>query len=283
MVVTGDITQIDLPKDQSSGLVVVVEILEGIEGIEFVRFGGRGRRAPPARAADRRGLRRARREPDLRAAARRAPTCLRSTLARDRGARRHDASAPGGDRAARRARAGLGRGPRRPRRDRVRRAPTGSPSSTPSTAARRGRRTCCRFPIDGDEPLGAAPARARRHRHLPAAHRPTCARRSSTARCTSSGMDHETDDGEMLALQRELLAWVTPSPTAMSRGRASSRSRAARTSASRRSSTRSSATRSRSSPTSRRRPAGRSAASPRAATASSCSSTCPASSARATR
>jgi len=26
------------------------------------------------------------------------------------------------------------------------------------------------------------------------------------------GMDHETDDGEMLALQRELMAWVTPDP-----------------------------------------------------------------------
>jgi probable rRNA maturation factor len=25
-----------------------------------------------------------------------------------------------------------------------------------------------------------------------------------------AGMDHETDDGEMLALQRELLRWVTP-------------------------------------------------------------------------
>jgi phosphate starvation-inducible protein PhoH and related proteins len=39
MVVTGDITQIDLPKDQSSGLVVIGEILKGVEGIEFVRFG----------------------------------------------------------------------------------------------------------------------------------------------------------------------------------------------------------------------------------------------------
>jgi phosphate starvation-inducible PhoH-like protein len=39
MVVTGDITQIDLPRDQESGLVVVAEILEQIEGIEFVRFG----------------------------------------------------------------------------------------------------------------------------------------------------------------------------------------------------------------------------------------------------
>ena len=40
MVVTGDITQIDLPNDQRSGLVVVAEILESIEGIDFVRFGG---------------------------------------------------------------------------------------------------------------------------------------------------------------------------------------------------------------------------------------------------
>ena len=25
-----------------------------------------------------------------------------------------------------------------------------------------------------------------------------------------TGMDHETDDGEMLAVQREILGWVTP-------------------------------------------------------------------------
>jgi phosphate starvation-inducible protein PhoH and related proteins len=40
MVVTGDVTQIDLPRDQRSGLVVIGEILEGIEDIAFVRFGG---------------------------------------------------------------------------------------------------------------------------------------------------------------------------------------------------------------------------------------------------
>jgi phosphate starvation-inducible protein PhoH and related proteins len=40
MVVTGDITQIDLPRDQRSGLVVIGEILEAVEGIEFVSFGG---------------------------------------------------------------------------------------------------------------------------------------------------------------------------------------------------------------------------------------------------
>ncbi|HEV2723087.1 MAG TPA: PhoH family protein [Thermoleophilaceae bacterium] len=40
MVVTGDVTQVDLPKDQHSGLVVIGDILAGVEGIEFVRFGG---------------------------------------------------------------------------------------------------------------------------------------------------------------------------------------------------------------------------------------------------
>ncbi|MSX01968.1 MAG: AAA family ATPase [Actinobacteria bacterium] len=40
MVVTGDITQIDLPSNQQSGLVVVADVLSEIEGIDFVRFGG---------------------------------------------------------------------------------------------------------------------------------------------------------------------------------------------------------------------------------------------------
>ena len=40
MVVTGDITQVDLPKDQKSGLLVVGDILEGVEGVAFTRFGG---------------------------------------------------------------------------------------------------------------------------------------------------------------------------------------------------------------------------------------------------
>ena len=39
MVVTGDITQIDLPKEQRSGLVLIGDILGDVEGIEFVRFG----------------------------------------------------------------------------------------------------------------------------------------------------------------------------------------------------------------------------------------------------
>jgi phosphate starvation-inducible protein PhoH and related proteins len=39
MVVTGDTTQIDLPREHDSGLIVVSEILQEVEGIDFVRFG----------------------------------------------------------------------------------------------------------------------------------------------------------------------------------------------------------------------------------------------------
>ena len=38
MVVTGDVTQVDLPRDQPSGLIQVQRILDGIDGIAFVRF-----------------------------------------------------------------------------------------------------------------------------------------------------------------------------------------------------------------------------------------------------
>ncbi|MFN8159668.1 MAG: PhoH family protein [Solirubrobacterales bacterium] len=40
MVVTGDITQIDLPAEQRSGLIAVREILSDVEDISFVHFGG---------------------------------------------------------------------------------------------------------------------------------------------------------------------------------------------------------------------------------------------------
>jgi phosphate starvation-inducible PhoH-like protein len=40
-VVNGDVTQIDLPAGQTSGLVVVQDILTGIDGIEIARLGGR--------------------------------------------------------------------------------------------------------------------------------------------------------------------------------------------------------------------------------------------------
>jgi phosphate starvation-inducible protein PhoH and related proteins len=40
-VINGDVTQVDLPTGQRSGLMVVEEILQGIEGIEFVHLGAR--------------------------------------------------------------------------------------------------------------------------------------------------------------------------------------------------------------------------------------------------
>jgi phosphate starvation-inducible protein PhoH and related proteins len=39
VVVTGDVTQIDLPRDQASGLIQVQDILGTIDGINFIRFG----------------------------------------------------------------------------------------------------------------------------------------------------------------------------------------------------------------------------------------------------
>ena len=38
MVVTGDITQVDLPANRPSGLIEIQSILKGIEGIRFVYF-----------------------------------------------------------------------------------------------------------------------------------------------------------------------------------------------------------------------------------------------------
>ncbi|WP_205697763.1 PhoH family protein [Conexibacter sp. SYSU D00693] len=40
MVITGDVTQIDLPRNERSGLLVVGDILEDVDGVEFTRFGG---------------------------------------------------------------------------------------------------------------------------------------------------------------------------------------------------------------------------------------------------
>jgi phosphate starvation-inducible PhoH-like protein len=41
MVVTGDLTQVDLPTGKRSGLNDAVEVLRGIEGISFVYFDDR--------------------------------------------------------------------------------------------------------------------------------------------------------------------------------------------------------------------------------------------------
>jgi phosphate starvation-inducible protein PhoH and related proteins len=73
MVVTGDITQVDLPREQQSGLIVVGEVLDGIEGIEFVRFGGEDvvRHKLVQRIVEAYGEHSQRETPELRAADRR--------------------------------------------------------------------------------------------------------------------------------------------------------------------------------------------------------------------
>jgi phosphate starvation-inducible PhoH-like protein len=38
VVVTGDVTQVDLPRDQASGLIQVQQILRDVDGIAFVQF-----------------------------------------------------------------------------------------------------------------------------------------------------------------------------------------------------------------------------------------------------
>jgi phosphate starvation-inducible PhoH-like protein len=40
MIVTGDVTQIDLPRPKQSGLLQVTHILAGIDGIDFHYFTG---------------------------------------------------------------------------------------------------------------------------------------------------------------------------------------------------------------------------------------------------
>ena len=56
-VVNGDITQVDLPKNVTSGLREALEVLRGVEGIKFVALRRARRGAPPAGAEDRRRLR----------------------------------------------------------------------------------------------------------------------------------------------------------------------------------------------------------------------------------
>ena len=192
MVITGDITQIDLPRDQQSGLVVVADILERRRRHRVRALRRRGRRAPPARAAHRRGLRRARERAGAGAAPRRADAAVPETSIRARGRGPRRGPSPARRRTPRSSGSSRSRWRRRGVEDghvgdRVRRRRRGSPSSTREHRGKDGpdRRAVVpdrRAPATGRR----RPARARRHRDLPRAHRRTCARRSSTARCTSS-------------------------------------------------------------------------------------------------
>ena len=66
MVVTGDVTQVDLPTGTRSGLRIVQDILDGIEDVSFNRLTVARRGPAPARRAHRRGVRRVRSAPPRR-------------------------------------------------------------------------------------------------------------------------------------------------------------------------------------------------------------------------
>ena len=194
MVVTGDVTQIDLPREQQSGLVVVGDILDGVEGIDFVRFGGEDvvRHRLVQRIVEAYGEHAERAAPELRPAdARRRrldgpPASARGRGHRRRGRRRRAARAE--VERLRRARARVGRASRTGTSRRVRRRRAHRRAQRRAPRQGRARPTCCRSrSTRRRRDVAAGAARAGRRRHLPRAHARTCARRSSTARCTSSG------------------------------------------------------------------------------------------------
>ena len=158
MVVTGDITQIDLPREQQSGLVVVGDILDGVDGIEFVRFGGEDvvRHKLVQRIVAAYDEHAARQAPELRAADTPAPR----DRAGGRGASAARCAAEArGRRQAVRARARLARASRTATSPSSSSTPSGSPRSTASTAARTRPTDVLSFPVDGDGRSGP-PARA---------------------------------------------------------------------------------------------------------------------------
>ena len=59
-VVTGDVTQIDLPVHSKSGLLHARHILDGVKGVKFITFDEKGRHPPSVGGAHRPGLRRPR-------------------------------------------------------------------------------------------------------------------------------------------------------------------------------------------------------------------------------
>ena len=168
MVVTGDITQIDLPRDQKSGPDRRRRHPRRGRGRRVRPLRRRGRRPPQARPADRGRLRPT--TPSGRAA-----SCGRPTIAAARPEPVLDVEVIGG-RPAGRARSG-GLRARRVLRRRSTTATSRSSSSTPERIAELNREhrgkdgptDVLSFPVDEATP-GRGAARARRRRDLPRAH-----------------------------------------------------------------------------------------------------------------
>ena len=172
----------------------------------------RGRRAPPARAADRRGLRRARRAPGARAAPGRAQARPSAPCSTSRSSR-HRRRGAGGLPPARRssgcvalalASAGIDDGH----------------VAVEFVDAERIAELNARAPRQGrPDRRAVVPGRRRRRPRRRRAPRELgdiviCPEHTADLReavvhgaLHLTGMDHETDDGEMLALQAEILSW----------------------------------------------------------------------------
>jgi hypothetical protein len=163
IVVTGDITQIDLPTSQASGLISVRDVLGSIDGISFVEFSKEDVVRHQARPADRRGL------PHPRGGDRdRADAYARSGDRRDRGRETARGLEVDGAAAADHARRVL-----RPRGSRT--ASSGSRSSARTRAARSSastsgstRRPTCSRSRSTAATLPPGSRAARRRRPLPA-------------------------------------------------------------------------------------------------------------------
>ena len=183
MVVTGDITQVDLPREQQSGLIAVGEVLDAVEDVEFIRFGGEDvvRHKLVQRiveAYDAHSQRADRHAPRRRRAG--DPKRLRAMI---------DVEVFGESLAPEAPLAGAGAPALRARGREPRRRATGTWRSSTSSSARiaelndrhRGKAEptdVLSFPIDGVDGLGrpghgapAGIAGARRRDHLPRSHR----------------------------------------------------------------------------------------------------------------
>ena len=132
-VITGDVTQIDLPVGRASGLVEAMKIVGNIEGHRVRPLRRQGRRAPSTRAADREGVRSVRWIPTVAGCA--------SSVTDGRGRPVRGAGACGQWLASRGP--ALARAAARGHRPRHRRPR--SALSTDATAARTRRPTSCRF------------------------------------------------------------------------------------------------------------------------------------------
>jgi phosphate starvation-inducible PhoH-like protein len=206
MVITGDVTQIDLPRDQRSGLIAVRDILEDVDGIDFVSSGARTSCATASCSGSSTPT------PTRPSAAR--PSCARPTAGGPRAPWRWTSELIGTasiapaevERLAALAAASAG-------------VEDGHVAVEFVDAARiaelnaehrgeDGPTDVLSFPIDEDDVLEVPPEQRELGDVVICPDFTEDLREAVVHGVLHlTGMDHETDEGEMLALQREILSW----------------------------------------------------------------------------